>query len=175
MQRTSLISPAPLSVTLPIHATPPHYHPQFICLISTSDMKGSSTQKLSVHVCVRVCSVHPFATVDGSTVTRDLMLVVLQVKLVVIGQLGQRGTGEGSVCERRAERRGRSTYLLSSLDAPAGADDDLVLLLHRHHLRDAVGRTRVVDVPANHRHRSGRRPQLSSQQPPHPEMDQGGF
>lgn len=43
-----------------------------------------------MHVCVRVCSVHPFATVDGSTVTRDLMLVVLQVKLVVVGQLRQR-------------------------------------------------------------------------------------
>ena len=41
------------------------------------------------------------------------------------------------------------SYLFSSLDASAGADDDLVLLLHSHHLRDAVGRTRVVDVPVN--------------------------
>lgn len=64
-----------------------------------------------------VCSVHPFAAVDGSAVTRDLMLIVLQVELVVVAQL------------------------FSSLDASAGADDDLVLLLHRHHLSDTVGST----------------------------------
>ena len=46
-------------------------------------------------------------------------------------------------------------YLFSSLDASAGADDNLVLLLHSHHLRDAVWRTRVVDVPVNHQQRAG--------------------
>lgn len=42
-------------------------------------------------MCVCVCSVHPFAAVDGSAVTRDLMLIVLQVELVVVAQL----EGEG--------------------------------------------------------------------------------
>lgn len=32
-------------------------------------------------------SVHPLAAVDGSTVTGNLVLVVLQVKLVVVTQL----------------------------------------------------------------------------------------
>lgn len=40
----------------------------------------------------RASSVHPFATVDGSTVTGDLMLVVLQVELVVVRQLRHRET-----------------------------------------------------------------------------------
>lgn len=41
-------------------------------------------------------------------------------------------------------------YLLSSLNASAGADDDLVLFLHHDHLSDAVGSTGVVDVPVGH-------------------------
>lgn len=45
------------------------------------------------------------------------------------------------------------TYLLSSLDTSAGADDDLVLLFHSHHLSDAVWRAWVVDVPVNYKPR----------------------
>lgn len=43
-------------------------------------------------------SVHPFAAVDGTTMTWDLMLIILQVKLVVIGQLGE---------TKRERQRGR--------------------------------------------------------------------
>lgn len=51
----------------------------------------SSTQWLSVHFCAHECSVHPLSTVDGSTVTGDFMLIILQVKFVVIWQLKKRG------------------------------------------------------------------------------------
>lgn len=44
-------------------------------------------------LCACVCSVHPFAAVDGSTVTRDLVLVILEVKLIVITQLRGRERG----------------------------------------------------------------------------------
>lgn len=50
--------------------------------------------------------------------------------------------------------RGRA-YLFSFLDSPTGADDDLVAALEGHHLRHAVGGTRVVDVPA------GRSPEMA--------------
>lgn len=69
---------------------------------------------------------------------------------------------------------GLITYLFSSLDAPTGADDDLVLLLNRHHLRDAVGRTWMVNVPVNHRWKSGLckiwNPCLNECLSPHPDF-----
>lgn len=58
----------------------------------SSAHRGGDRQRAScLCVCVCVCSVHPFAAVDGSAVTRDLMLIVLQVELVVVAQL----EGEG--------------------------------------------------------------------------------
>ena len=42
---------------------------------------------VSVSPCCQCDLVHPLAAVKGSTVTGDLVLIVLQVKLVVIGQL----------------------------------------------------------------------------------------
>lgn len=45
-------------------------------------------------MCMSARSVHPFATVDGSTVARDLMLIVLQIELVVIGQLVEMKEGD---------------------------------------------------------------------------------
>lgn len=56
----------------------------------SSAHRGGDRQRASC-LCVCVCSVHPFAAVDGSAVTRDLMLIVLQVELVVVAQL----EGEG--------------------------------------------------------------------------------
>lgn len=43
------------------------------------------------------------------------------------------------------------SHLFSFLDSPAGADDNFVSSLKSHHFSHAVGCTRMVDVPANHR------------------------
>lgn len=97
---TSLRSPAPV---LPLY-TPPT--PNLFVLYHLLIWREAPPRS---YQCVCACSVHPFATVDGSTVTRDLMLIVLQVKLVVIGQLRQRGDRwELYLTGRRRWRRWRS-------------------------------------------------------------------
>lgn len=84
-----------------------------------------------------------------------------QLRAGVLYKGGPRGGAGGvrSAPPAAAPRAGRGgAYLFSFLDSPTGANDDLVAALEGHHLRHAVGRTRVVDVPAGSSPEMARRP-----------------
>lgn len=107
----------------------------------------------------------------------DLVLIVLEIKLVVIGQLQGKNwlltgcflqhTVKVSVTENLLRQERKKTkqkkkprdqqrltrgvlpgtpYLFSLWDPAAGNDDDLVFLVERYDLSDAVGSARVVHV-----------------------------
>lgn len=96
--------------------------------------------------------VHPFPAVPGSAVAGDLVLVVLEVELVVVGELGgEQGVTHGTKTPSRHRDPPFPPRAPSDLlplgDAPAGDDDDFVLLVEGHDFSHAVRGARVVDVP----------------------------
>lgn len=85
-----------------------------------------------------------------------LVLALRTVQLVVEAQLEERRGGGGRVRAAPSptgsrEAATKDAHLLSFSDPTDAADDDFVTSLKRDHLSDAVGGTRVVDVPENHR------------------------
>lgn len=75
--------------------------------------------------------VHPLSAVPGSTMARDLVLIVLEIKLVVVRQL------------------------LSLRDPAAGNDDNLVFFVKCYNFGDTVGSTGVVGVASRAPGQSG--------------------
>lgn len=69
-------------------------------------------------------SIHPFPAVNCTTVTRDFMLIVLQIKLVVVTQLKKRKIGEQNV-------KHQSNWVKSNVENECLSDwwDKLVLPL----------------------------------------------
>lgn len=81
----------------------------------------------------------------------DLVLIILEVKLVIIRQLEQieRGEYKGlywGTALRALPNEKRPTYLFTLRDPATRNDDDLVLFIECHHFRHTVGCTRMIDI-----------------------------